>query len=194
MKNELYETVKAFLKRIHSHARYEHSLEVSVLAGKLGKRHGWNKDRAQLAGLLHDCAKEWSPKMLLTHVKKHRLKIPNLDFILKNNPNMMHAYVGADVAKRAGWLTNENDLNAIRSHTLGRVPMSKEEKILFIADFAAPGRKYKSAKFVRKVAKINLKEGFREAVNLKLQWQLRKTKPIHPMPIAVWNHLICKMR
>lgn len=192
-KNNLsYDDLRKFLKKTQSPARYEHGVRVGDLAAQLGKIHGWNKERARLAGLLHDCAKEWSPKKMFSFVRKNKLKVPDLPFVLKNAPNMMHAYVGSEWAAQKGWILNKSDLRAIRSHTLGEVGMSVEQKILFVADFAEPGRPYKSARIARKIAKLDLEEALRIAMAHKMRWQLRKSKPVHPFWLKVWNHLVAK--
>ncbi len=186
--DSLYEKLREKLRKKQSKKRFEHSVRVGDFAAELGKEHGWRPERARLAGLLHDYAKEWSPKKMKRYVKKHRLKIPGLDFILEYSPNMMHAYIGADVVRRKKWITDKKDLLAISSHTLGREDMGLEEKILFIADFSAPGRTYSMADVIRKTSMKNLEEGFRESLRLKIDWNLRKNKPIHPYAITVWNH------
>ena len=190
----LFSKLKKRLKGLQSESRFQHSLAVSKLAGRLGKRYGWDWDQARLAGLLHDYAKEWSPAKLRSYVNKHHLKVPDMDFILKESPNMLHAYVSADLAFRQGWIKKTNDLKAIRSHTLGAVNMSLEEKIMFVADFSAYGRRYAQAKQVRKLAKRDLEAALTHALELKMLWQLKKRKAIHPMPVKAWNQLVAVKR
>lgn len=192
MSQSLYRELLSHLRKEQSPHRFKHSVSVGEFAAKLGKRHGWDPKRARLAGLLHDYAKEWSPKKLRKYAKKHKLDIPDKKFILKYAPNMFHAYVSAEVARHKKWITNKNDLDAIASHTLGDRKMGLEQKILFIADFAEPFREYRSAPHIRKLAMKDLNEGFREAVTRKLSWHLIKTKPIHPLPIEMWNRVVCK--
>ncbi len=195
MKNdELYESLRSKLKKKVSKHRYEHSVSVGDWAAQLGKKHGWNPNRARLAGLLHDYVKEWSPKKLRRYAIKRRLSVPDKKFIIETAPNMLHAYVGADVVRRKKWITNKKDLSAMASHTLGNEKMSLEDKILFIADFSEPLRPYKaSAAAIRKIALKNLDAGFREAVAHKIGWQLKKCKPIHPTPFRVWNRVVCRV-
>lgn len=191
MNSDLYRELKNKLRTKLSKARFEHSVSVGDWAARLGQAHGWDPARARLAGLLHDYAKEWTPKELRRYVKKHKVSVPALDFILRTSPNMLHAYVSSDLVKQKKWITNKKDLKAIASHTLGRVKMGLEEKILFVADFSAPGRTYPSAGLIRKTALANLEAGFRETFAHKLGWHLRKTKAIHPLPVKVWNRLVC---
>lgn len=179
--------VKLELKKTLSRRRYQHCLNVADLSASLGKKYGWSPESAYRAGLLHDCAKEWSPAHLRSYVKRHRLQIPGLDFIFTYAPNLAHGYVGAAWAKERGWLNDRRALSAIKSHTLGRVGMSREETILYIADFASVDRTYGSAADVRKLAFQNLRAALRLAMSKKIKHSLKASKPVHPYAVTVWN-------
>jgi predicted HD superfamily hydrolase involved in NAD metabolism len=188
-KKKLFNRLSTDLKVLQSPSRFKHSLHVADLAARLGTKYGWDPDRARLAGLLHDWAKEWRPSKLIRYVRKHNLKIPDQPFILKNHPNLLHAYVSADVVRRQKWIVNESDLLAISSHTLGSLNMRREEKILYIADLASPDRRFGEVDQIRREAFRHLNRGFVSALALKIGYQLRKNKPIHPLPIKIWNNL-----
>ena len=51
------EEYKTWLKTNLSDERYEHSLGVSECAKELAKRFNLDEQKAELAGLIHDCAK-----------------------------------------------------------------------------------------------------------------------------------------
>ena len=184
-----FAAVANVLKKELSDSRYRHSLAVARLAGELAKTHGWDVEDARMAGLVHDCAKEWKPKQLIYYARRRRLKIPDLKFILPSSPNLLHAYVSADVAKHNGWIHTAAQVSAVRAHTLGCVPMGNPESILFVADLAAYDRAFPGVRRIRAVARRDLHAGLREALALKMNHQLRKGKRIHPMPVAVWNSL-----
>ena len=187
----LYRTLAADLKKTQSPARYRHSLAVARLAGELAAHHrGWPPDRARLAGLLHDWAKEWSPKQLFAYARRHKLAVPGLDFIRKVNPNILHGYVGAHAVKENGWIRDAASLRAIASHTLGDLVMGPPEKILYIADLASYDRVFKEAPAIRKLAFEDLQLGYAASMALKMEYQLRKRKPLHPFVTLVWNRTI----
>ena len=125
--------------------------------------------------------------MLTSYAKERRLKIPSIDFIIRASPNVLHAYVSADFVRRNKWITNRSDLNAIRAHTLGSLTMGVPEKILYVADLAAPDRIFREAEAVRRIAKKDLNKGFVEALRVKIMYQLRRNKMIHPLVVQVWN-------
>ena len=191
--SDLYRELRGKLREKQSANRFAHSVSVGDLAARLGKRHGWSPERARLAGLLHDYAKEWSPGELRRYVKKHRVAVPEFNFIWETSPNMLHAYVSAHIAQKKGWIKKKDAL-AIASHTLGHPTMGLEQKIIYIADMSAPGRSYPEARAVRRAAMTDLDRAFREALTFKLGWQVKKGKPVHPLPVLVWNRLVCKVK
>ena len=50
--------IKSRLKEAMSEERLEHSINTSKVARKLAIKYNYNKDKAEVAGLLHDCAKD----------------------------------------------------------------------------------------------------------------------------------------
>lgn len=45
--------------------RYEHSLSVSFTCMNLAMRYGYDIDKAELAGLMHDCGKRFTDEIIL---------------------------------------------------------------------------------------------------------------------------------
>lgn len=179
--------IKKILEKDLSRFRYQHSLGVARLAKMLAERHGWDPEKAELAGLLHDCAKEWKPKKLIKYVVKKKLQVPNFDFIKETSPNLLHAYVGAAYAKKKKWTLDPQVLSAIRSHTLGDLKMKVHQKILFVADYAAFGRKFPGVTNLRALALKDLESGFKAVLQNKILHSLSRHKSIHPFAIRVWN-------
>ena len=56
MNSEIF-SIREKLKASLKPGRYEHSLSVSFTCMALAMRYGYDLDKAELAGLLHDCAK-----------------------------------------------------------------------------------------------------------------------------------------
>jgi len=181
------------MKRTLSKKRFTHSLSVAKFAAKLARIHGWNPEIAFRAGLLHDNAKEWSPRKFYAYVRKHQLKVPHSEFVRKAAPNMFHAYVGAHQAKKKGWIRDAAALQAMESHTLGNLQMTRADKIIFIADFACPDRGNPSLKNIRKVARHDLEEALKITVTKKIKFYLKRRRAIHPFSILVWNRVMGKI-
>lgn len=118
--------------------RFEHSLGVEYTSACLAFVHGENVEKAIIAGLLHDCAKCLPDDEKIRIMEK--AGCPPLQEELDNH-SLLHSKAGAILARDKYGIEDEDILNAIRFHTVGRPAMSLLEKIVYIADFIEPGRK-----------------------------------------------------
>lgn len=134
--------------------RLEHSIGVEYTAACLAYVHGADVEKARIAGLLHDCAKGIPTKEKLEKAKKHGLPINTFE---KNNPDLLHAKLGAYYAQYKYEIKDMDILNAITYHTTGRPGMSLLEKIIYVSDYIEPNRKMiRELDVIRKEAFINL--------------------------------------
>ena len=127
------------IKKVQDGKRYEHTLGVEYTAAALAMRFGADLEKAQIAGLLHDCAKCISDQEKLSICKKHKITITGSE---QKAPFLLHAKVGAYLAQNKYGVEDKDILNAITYHTTGRENMSLLEKIVFVADYIEPGRKH----------------------------------------------------
>lgn len=128
---------KEMEKELHA-KRYEHTLSVAYTAASLAMVHDADTESALIAGMLHDCAKSYSAKKLISLCKKNNLSVSDVE--LQNPTALLHAKAGSFLAHEKYGVNDEDILNAIKYHTTGRPNMSKLEKILYIADYIEPGR------------------------------------------------------
>lgn len=56
-------------------SRYEHTISVSFTAAALAMRYGCDLDKAELAGLLHDCAKHYSNETIIKKCEKQKITL-----------------------------------------------------------------------------------------------------------------------
>ena len=129
--------LKKDLKREMDDSRYEHTLGVMYTSAALAMRYEYDMERAMLAGLMHDCAKCIPNAKKLKLAEKNGLEITELE---RNNPFMLHAKVGAMLAKVKYDIDDEEVLGAIRWHTTGKPNMNLLEKIVYVADYIEPNR------------------------------------------------------
>ncbi len=169
--------------------RFIHTVEVARLALELAGKYGADPEITAVAALLHDIARDRSPRGLAVYAVKHRLKIPALKETLIEAPAILHAYVGADIAEKKFGVKDRSALNAIRNHTLGSVSPGLIDKIIYVADFAAGGRDFPEAGVVRKAAFKNLAVAYAAANYVKLIHAFRSGRWIHPEGVKVWNNL-----
>ncbi len=126
-----FDDIKLWLEENLNEERYIHTLGVSEACVELAEMFGFDKEKAMLAGLLHDAAKCFSNDKLLDIIKN---EIPDVNQCELVNYKTLHAPVSAYLAKTQFGVEDKDILSAIRWHTLGRVDMTDFEKIVFLAD------------------------------------------------------------
>ena len=147
---EQFRKIRKKLKDELSKSRYEHTLGVEFTSAAMAMKFGADIEKAQLAGLLHDCAKCIDDEEKLDECKKYGVDISDVE---RRNPFLIHSKLGAVYAKEKYGVDDEEILSAITYHTTGRPDMSLIEKIVFIADYIEPGRnKAKNLSEIRRVS------------------------------------------
>ena len=137
MAREDFAQLRLKIKKTQDKKRYEHTLGVAYTAACLAMCYDIDTERAEIAGLLHDCAKCLSNEKKIELCKRQSIEINMTE---AGNPFLLHAKAGAYLAKQKYGIGDEDILNAVRYHTTGRPGMSTLEKIVFIADYIEPGR------------------------------------------------------
>ena len=136
--------------------RYEHSLSVSFTCMNLAMRYGYDLDKAELAGLMHDCGKRYSDDIILKKCIKHGIEVTEAEL---NALPVLHAKYGAWLAEHKYQITDREILDAIGCHTTGKPDMTVLDKILYIADYIEPRRfKAENLPLIRRLAYENLDE------------------------------------
>lgn len=129
--------IQDILREKQNGRRFIHTLGVQYTSASLAMRYGADMDKAQLAGLLHDCAKHMRPEKLLDISKKNSLEISGAQ---EHTPFLLHGRVGAFLARTKYGIEDEEILNAVEWHTTGHPDMNLLEKIVFVADYIEPNR------------------------------------------------------
>lgn len=125
------------LRRTLKPSRYRHTLGVAETATRLAERCGVNPAKAEIAALLHDCAKYLTEAELRTMLAKY----PNFtDADELAAPSVLHAPAGCILAREKFGVEDREILSAIRKHTIGDAHMSALDALIYTADFIEPGR------------------------------------------------------
>jgi predicted HD superfamily hydrolase involved in NAD metabolism len=109
---------------------------------------------------------------------------------LEYNKELWHAPVGAEVARERFGITDEEILNAIRYHTSGRPGMSKLEKIIFLADYIEPGRRFPGVDEVRETARRDLERAVLMAMDNTIRFLLERGQKVYPLTLLARNHML----
>lgn len=146
--------IKQHLKRKQSSDRYEHTIGVAYTAICMAMRFDCDLKKAEIAGLLHDCAKCFSDDAQLSKCEKYRISISEAE---RSAPYLLHSKLGAFMAMDKFGVSDKDIINAILYHTTGRPAMSTLEKIIYIADYIEPRRsKAQNLTEIRRMAFVDL--------------------------------------
>lgn len=130
--------------------RYEHTLGVSYMCIALAMKYGCDLERAEIAGLLHDCAKRYDEETILSKSTKYNISVTDSELAA---PAILHAKLGAFMAMHKYHVEDKEIISAILVHTTGKPSMSLLEQILFVADYIEPRRnKAPNLAEIRKIA------------------------------------------
>ncbi|WP_411335389.1 bis(5'-nucleosyl)-tetraphosphatase (symmetrical) YqeK [Ruminococcus gauvreauii] len=144
------------LKNYLDRQRFHHTMGVMYTAACMGMVHGGDPAKLQLAGLLHDCAKCIPDEKKLRLCGKFGITPSHYE---TTHPYMLHAKLGAHLAKKKFDIRDPEVLSAITWHTTGKAAMTVLEKIIYIADYIEPGRnKAPRLEEIRKMAFRDLDE------------------------------------
>ena len=173
------------LKKVLPKKRYRHSQGVRFTAAALAMAHGTDLRKAELAGLLHDCAKYMTDKELYRTSKKYDIALTEAE---ERNPALIHAKLGEYFAKNLYKITDGEILSSIRYHTTGRAGMTDLEKIVFTADYIEPMR-FKSAALpeIRRTAFADLDECVYLILSDTLNYLSNSTKDIDKTTAEAYN-------
>ena len=178
------------LKSTQKERRFKHTLGVAKEAERLAEKFGVDKDKARIAGLLHDCAKnldEKSGEEFSAICTKYGV---TLDELAKKERALIHAFLGAAVAYKDYGIDDHEILEAIYYHTTARANMTPLEKIVYIADMTEPGRELEQSNEIRRLAEENVDEALIYAIGCSIKHVIRKGTLIHPDSIHALNYLI----
>ena len=139
------------LKNKHPKFRKDHMMGVWKVARLLARHYGVDEDKAATAAYYHDFYKKITPKELQTYAERF-----NLDEKYKDNINLAHSKIAAEMMKLEHGILDEDIINAVKFHTTGRAGMSTLEKIIFIADVIEPSRDYAGVEYLRELAYVDL--------------------------------------
>ncbi len=138
------------LKKDLDAARFHHTQGVMYTAAALAMCYGEDVKRAQIAGLLHDCAKCIPNDKKLKLCRRHNIPVSETEH---KSPYLLHAKLGAFIAEEKYGVHDPGILSAIEFHTTGRAAMSLLEEIIYIADYIEPMRsKAENLPEVRRIA------------------------------------------
>ena len=178
-RSELIDRLKKALKD----KRFQHVLRVEETAIKLAEQYGVDVEKASIAGLCHDYAKQRPDEDFIAEIKKKGLNPLLLDY----GNAIWHGVVGAELIKDELGIWDEDILNAVRHHTTGAPVMTKLEQVIYMADYIEPGRDVAGVKKARVITAANLQAGVAYQTKHTLAYLIGNGKPVYPKTIETYN-------
>ena len=167
------------MKEALNEDRFEHTLGVMYTAESLAMRYGVDMTKAAVAGLLHDCAKCIPNAQKLKLCKKNNIEMTEME---EKNPSLLHAKLGAYLAKEKYGVDDPEILSAITWHTTGKPDMSMLDIIIYMADYIEPNRdKAPNLKQIRKLCFENIEEALYQVLEGTLEYLSDRPDMIDPM-------------
>lgn len=164
----MLESLREIVKNRVTEKRYIHTLGVEEKAVELAKKYGVDEEKARIAAILHDIAKsvevgkleEVCRKYFADELTEEDIKITEI----------LHGFVGYMIVKEELKIEDEEILEAIKYHTIGKKGLSKLGRIIYIADGIEKNRDYPNVKKIREIVDRDLDEGIIYEIDKKIEY------------------------
>jgi predicted HD superfamily hydrolase involved in NAD metabolism len=161
--------------------RYAHSVHVARLADRLAQAHGEDSSRARLAGMLHDLARLYSAERLVSECEERGLTIDGFE---RRHPIVLHARLGAELARESFGVEDPAVLQAIARHTLAAPGMSALDAIVYLADALEPGRDFAARERLEALAFQDLTAAMRAVLHSTIDYLHGRDLEAAPQTLA----------
>ena len=183
-----YEEMRALLEKSLKPSRYQHSLGVAETAVFLARRFGVDEEQAKIAGLLHDCAREFRNEDLIVEAEKRLIMVGDIE---RQMPLLLHAYIGSRLVTEKYGVSDHAIEQAIWRHTVGGAKMTKLDKIIWFADMIEPNRDYPGVERLRELAQTaSLDDMVLAGLTQSIAFVLKKGGLIHPDTVIARNEIL----
>ena len=189
---DVLERVRAHMAGLPDGVR-AHVEQVRRHAVALAESHGLDAARADLAAASHDVCRTVKAADLLDMAGAFGIPVTPIDEAF---PVFLHGPVGAEVLKRDFGLDDEEALDAVRYHTMGRAGMTPLEQAVFLADKLDPSKiaRYPFLPDVEAAAHRDLDEGMLLFIDRQAAAFLEHGDLVHPGMIAARNDALLALK
>lgn len=179
--------IKERITAVMSEKRFRHSVGVAETARRLAERWGEDPDKAYLAGLVHDCAREMPDAVVLKRAEEFGIVIDNIE---RQIPHLLHGAVGAAIAASEYGITDPWVLSAVEVHTTGDAQMTGLDIVVCLADYIEPNRDFPGVDRLRAASEVHPGRALRMALEGTIKYLIEIGAVIHPRTIVARNELL----
>jgi len=173
-----------------SNKRFKHTIGVAILAAELASLHRLDEEKAVLASLLHDYARERDKGELLALAQQANWPINKVE---QSQPMLLHGPAAAFLATEEWGIEDQDVLNAIAYHTTGHPDLSPLSCLLYVADMVEYGRAYPGVEKLRDLAFQDLKVALLACLDHSIRYLLDRGALIHSLSIETRNELLSEI-
>lgn len=155
-------------------ARLAHIQRVAGFSRALARRFGQDPHKARIAAYAHDLAREWSAEQLLLFCGQHAVPVLAAEH---DKPLLLHGKAAVVLLQKMYGYADPEVLEAVECHTLGKKGMGPLALILFVADYAEPGRRYLDKSWRSSLKSVPLPE----MVAMVIRHAIQRHKECHPL-------------
>ena len=157
--------------------RYIHTLGVEEKAVELAEKYGADIEKCRIAAILHDVAKEMQiDKMKDICQKNFSEELSKEDMEINE---ILHGFAGCIIARDEFGITDEDILNGIKYHTVGKKGLSLLGRIIYIADGIEKNRDYPAVDEIRREVEKDLDKGIILEIDSTVEYLTERKGKIH---------------
>ena len=166
--------------------RYKHTVNVKNKAVELARRYGADEEKAALAALLHDSAKELPQEEMLQIFSDNAIMAKNA----ASRPTPVWHGIAAAILCATQWgVTDPEILSAIECHTTGKADMTLLEKIIYMADATSAERDYPGVDRLRQEEMQDLDLALLHSLQQSIAFVKKKGGKLDPQTVAACEDL-----
>ena len=188
-KNKKKEKIKKVLKNYLDDKRYKHVKRVVKKAKHLAKIYNAPIDKVEMGAYLHDIAKFFQISDMLQIVGNSYVEVADVAY---QTSEILHGFAGAEYVKYKFNITDEDILDSIGYHTIGKKNMSLVSKIVYLSDAIEDKRNWPGVEHARELAENDLDEAIIFEIDTKMKYLITRRALIHPNTLEFRNDLIHK--
>ncbi len=156
--------------------RMLHTLNVGIYAAQLALIHDCDSNKALIAGILHDCAKDLPVKKQAEYAELYAGNV-------FNNEKLYHSPAGAYLALNKYHIKDTEILDAIKYHTTGHGGMTLLESVIYLADKLEPSRTYSDLTEMRKAALSDINRAMKLVTEEVREKFVSQNREVHPLTL-----------
>lgn len=185
LKNLSFEDLRAVSMSFLKAKRVRHVMGTEEEAVRLARMYGVDETDARVAALLHDCTKKLDMDEQLGLCELYGLELDELE---KVTLKLLHAKTGAAVARDLFGVKPEV-YEAILWHTTGKADMTPLQKVIYLADYIEPNRKFPGVDALRETVYRDMDAGLMMGLSMTVEEMNGYGTPIHSKTMEALEYL-----